>query len=84
MKALKFRTMKDNVVTIILAHVMLVESSESNKELVITLVNGAEVSLYAPIEDFEVENSIIGRNAASKVSLEVFNFVLSEVDHYFN
>lgn len=84
MKALKFRTMKDNVVTIVLAHVMLVESSEDNKELVLTLANGKEVALYVPVEDLEVINSIIGRNPASKVSSEVFNRIFNEVNTYFN
>lgn len=85
MKALKFRTMKDTVVTIILAHVMLVESSESNKELVLTLANGKEVALYVQVEDLEVMNSLIGAiTSSSKVTLEVFNRVLDEVNTYFN
>lgn len=84
MKALKFRTIKETAVTIILAHVMLVEFSEDNKELVLTLVNGGEVALYVQVEDLEVINSIIGRKPASKVSSEVFNRIFNEVNTYFN
>ena len=85
MKVLKFRTIKDNVVTIILAHVMLVDYSEGQRELTLTLVNVKEIGIYTRDTSLTYFGSSIFNNTpAYEVTLEVFNRVLDEVASYFN